>query len=154
MHKPVRFVCILLVGGFVLIQFFQPERNHGTIDPEIDLLTYSTIPDSLANILMNSCYNCHSNRTNYPWYSYIAPVSWMLQRHVDRGKKELNMSNFGDLEKSQKIGVLADLCDVIESGSMPLKSYLIIHRNARITDSETELFCDWTELEALRIMRE
>lgn len=154
MRKPYRFVGIVLVGSFLLFQFFQPERNKGTIDPEIDLLMYSTIPDSLASILMNSCYDCHSNRTNYPWYSYIAPVSWVLQRHIDRGKEELNLSNFGDLEKSQKIGTLADLCDVIESGSMPLKSYLIIHRNARIINSKAEELCTWTELEALSIMKE
>ena len=64
------------------------------------------------------------------------------------------MSSFGDLEKGQKIGALADLCDAIESGSMPLTSYLIIHRNARIKESEAEALCNWSELEALGIMRE
>jgi len=154
MSKPVRLTVILLIGGFVLIQFFQPDRNKGTIDPEIDVLTFSTIPDSLANMLKNSCYDCHSNHTIYPWYSYISPVSWMLEKHINKGKKKLNLSNFGDLEKSQKIGALADLCDVMESGSMPLKSYLVIHRDARLKDSEITAFCNWSELEALRIMRE
>ena len=154
MSKPVRLTGILLIGGFILIQFFQPDRIKGTIDPEIDVLTFSTIPDSLANILKNSCFDCHSNCTNYPWYSYISPVSWMLAKHINKGKEELNLSNFGNLEKSQKIGALADLCDVIESGSMPLKSYLIIHRSARINEAEIEALCNWSELEALRIMRE
>jgi len=153
MRRPVRFVGILLIGVFVLIQFFQPDRNKGTIDSEIDLVTISSIPDSLTNILRNSCYDCHSNRTNYPWYSYISPVSWMLEKHISMGKEALNMSIFGELETGQKIGALADLCDVIESGSMPLTSYLIIHRNARIKESEAEALCNWSELEALRIMR-
>ena len=154
MRRRVRLLIIILIGGLILIQLFQPERNKGAINPEIDLLTISTIPDSLASIFKKSCYDCHSNRTNYPWYSYIAPVSWMLQKHINKGKEALNLSSFGNLDKAKKIGALADLCDVIESGSMPLKSYLIIHRNARIMQEETEKICNWTEMEALRIMRD
>jgi hypothetical protein len=154
MRWRVRIVVVLLIGGLILIQLFQPDRNKGTIVPEIDLLTISAIPDSLASILKNSCYDCHSNRTNYPWYSYIVPISWMLEKHIDKGKEALNLSSFGNLEKAKKIGALTDLCDVIESGSMPLKSYLIIHRNARIMEAEAEKICNWTEMEALGIMRE
>lgn len=154
MRKPIKMVGIVLVGGIVLIQFFQPERNLGNVDTENDLVTVTMVPDSLATILKNSCYDCHSNRTEYPWYSYISPVSWYLEKHIRKGKEELNMSDFGNLEKGMKIGVLADVCDVMESGSMPLKSYLVIHKSALVNEAEKKAICSWSELEALKIMRE
>ncbi len=154
MRKPIKMVGIVLVGGIVLIQFFQPERNLGNIDTEDDLVTVTMVPDSLATILKNSCYDCHSNRTEYPWYSYISPVSWYLEKHIRKGKEELNMSDFGNLEKGMKIGVLADVCDVMESGSMPLRSYLVIHKSALVNEAEKKAICSWSELEALKIMRE
>lgn len=154
MRKPVKIAGILLIGIIIVIQFFQPERNKGTNDPATDLLQVVTIPDSLSAILMNACYDCHSNRTDYPWYSYISPVSWYLEKHIRAGREELNLSHFGNLEKVEKIGMLADICDVIDDGSMPLKSYSMIHRHARIDPAEGEAICNWTESEALRIMRE
>lgn len=154
MRKPIKMVGIVLVGGIVLIQFFQPERNLGNVDTENDLVTVTMVPDSLATILKNSCYDCHSNWTEYPWYSYISPVSWYLEKHIRKGKEELNMSDFGNLEKGMKIGVLADVCDVMESGSMPLKSYLVIHKSALVSEAEKKAICSWSELEALKIMRE
>lgn len=154
MRKPIKMVGIVLVGGIVLIQFFQPERNLGNVETENDLVTVTMVPDSLATILKNSCYDCHSNRTDYPWYSYISPVSWYLEKHIRKGKEELNMSDFGNLEKGLKIGVLADVCDVMESGSMPLKGYLVIHKSALVNEAEKKAICSWSELEALKIMRE
>ena len=154
MRKPIKMVGIVLVGGIVLIQFFQPERNLGNVDTENDLVTVAMVPDSLATILKNSCYDCHSNRTEYPWYSYISPVSWYLEKHIRKGKEKLNMSDFGNLEKGMKIGVLADVCDVMESGSMPLKSYLVIHKSALVNEAEKKAICSWSELEALKIMSE
>ena len=154
MKRTFKIVGLILIGGIVLIQFFHPERNSGNNTSDVDFLTVASAPDSLAAIFKNSCYDCHSNQTNYPWYSYISPVSWFLNKHIEEGKEELNLSQFGNLEKNQKIGVLSDICEELESGSMPLKSYLIIHRHALVHPTEMEAICDWTELAALKIMRE
>ena len=137
-----------------MIQFFHPERNSGNNTSNVDFLAVTSAPDSLAAIFKYSCYDCHSNRTNYPWYSYISPVSWFLNKHIEEGKEELNLSQFGNLDKNQKIGVLSDICEELESGSMPLKSYLIIHRKALVNVADAGAICDWTELAALNIMRE
>ena len=145
---------MVLIGGLVLIQFFQPERNLGNENREKDLLTIASVPDSLAIIFKSSCYDCHSNRTAYPWYSYISPVSWYLEKHVRNGKDALNFSNFGNLGKKQRISALSNICDVLESGSMPLKSYLLIHQSSRLVESEREALCNWAEMEALIIMKE
>ena len=154
MKRTIKIVGLVLIGGIVLIQFFHPERNSGNNTSDVDFLTVTSAPDSLAAIFKNSCYDCHSNQTNYPWYSYISPVSWFLNKHIEEGKEELNLSQFGNLDKNQKIGVLSDICEELESGSMPLKSYLIIHRKALVNLADAEAICDWTELAALKIMRE
>jgi len=112
------------------------------------------MPEEVEKVLRTSCFDCHSNRTEYPWYSYISPVSWYLESHIRKGKDQMNFDNFGHLDKNRKIGILADICDEIESGSMPLKSYLLFHRKAMIGEEDKETLCSWTELEAVSIMRE
>lgn len=154
MSKPVKIVLLAVIGMVILIQFFQPERNRGIKDTEDDLFVGTMAPDSLVSLLKTSCYDCHSNHTDYPWYGNVSPVSWMLNRHVQKGREELNFSSFGKLEKNQQIGALSDICDVVESGRMPLKSYLLIHRDARLTQQEIEAICTWTESEALQLMRQ
>jgi len=155
MRKPVIIAGLILLCVFVILQFFQPDRNPGIqLNEENDLVIITGMPDSLAVIFTNSCYDCHSGRTNYPWYSYISPISWYLSSHIEKGKEQLDFNNFGSLEKSQRIGALADICEEIESDLMPLKSYLLIHRSARIGEDEKEAICIWSEAEALKIMRE
>lgn len=145
---------VVLLAVLLFLQVFQPERNLGEPDNMNDLVESLGMPDSLAVVLKRSCYDCHSNRTEYPWYSYIAPVSWYLDNHIRKGKDHVNFNSFGALEKSGKIGVLSDICEEVESGSMPLKSYTLIHGNARVSDIEKEALCRWAELESLKIMRE
>ncbi len=154
MRKSAKIIGSALIGGIVLIQFFQPDRNLGKFNPGTDMLVVTNAPDSLASVLKNSCYNCHSNQTRYPWYGYIAPVSWYLDTHIQKAKADLNMSNFGGLDKKKKIGTLSKICEELESGSMPLKSYLLIHQEARLSKSEIKAICDWSEFTALKIMRE
>ncbi len=154
MKKSTRIGGILLIGGLVVIQFFQPDRNMGSLDVDRDMVAVTGAPDNVAAILNNSCYDCHSNQSHYPWYGYISPVSWYLNKHIVEAKEDLNMSNFGNLEKKKKIGVLTEICEELESGSMPLKSYLIIHRNSKISEAEVKIICKWTEITALKMMRE
>jgi len=154
MRRPVKIGVISLIAAVILIQFFRPERNLGEPGSESDMLIVTLPPDSLAVIFRTSCYDCHSDQTSYPWYGSVSPVSWILNRHIQSGKEQLNFSQFGNLEKNQKIGALADICDVLESGSMPLKGYLLVHREARISEQNLNALCSWTEAVALQLMRE
>jgi hypothetical protein len=154
MKKSVKIALGILFAGLIVIQFFQPDRNLGEVRTDDELVLLTGAPEEIAAILATSCYDCHSNHTNYPWYSRVSPVSWFLDEHIRKGKEALNFSNWGSLEKKEKIGVLADICDEIKSGNMPLKSYLLIHRNARLTDMDAETLCLWTDSEALELLRE
>lgn len=154
MKKGIKIAGLLIILILIVLQFFRPEKNQAATVQEYDLLQVSTIPDSLASILVISCYDCHSNHTEYPWYSRISPVSWYLDKHIRDGKEDLNLSAYGLLDKAGKIGVLSDIYDAMEAGSMPLQSYLLIHRDASLSKDEIDALLDWSDQESLRLMRE
>jgi Haem-binding domain len=153
MGKPFKIAGLALIGFIVVIQFIQPERNIYEGSPEHDMLSTLSVPILVAELLQNSCYDCHSANTRYPWYSKISPVSWYLNLHIEQGKEALNFSEFAQLKKRKKIGALSSICEVLELGSMPLPGFLIIHRNAVMDEEEIASICDWSESEALIIMQ-
>lgn len=152
MRKP-KLAGLILVGLLFAIQFIQPDRNLSEDTQENDMLSAMAVPGHMADLLKNSCYDCHSEFTRYPWYSRISPVSWLLNLHIERGKEGLNFNEYAGLKERKKIGTLTSVCDVLESGSMPLPGYLIIHRDAVLDDGEIAEICDWAESEALKIMQ-
>lgn len=154
MKRAVKWAGIGLVAGLVVIQFFQPEKNMSPVDPSEDLLMVASPPGHVAELIKSSCYDCHSNQTVYPWYSKVAPVSWYLQKHIKKGKSDLNVSEYGSLDKTDKIEFLVDLCEVVEAGTMPLLSFTLIHKAARLSEEDREVICVWSEEEALKVMRE
>lgn len=154
MKRGIKWALMGLAGGLLVIQFFQPEKNILPVNPAEDLLMVASPPEHLAELIKNSCYDCHSNQTVYPWYSKVAPVSWYLQKHVKKGKVDLNVSEYGSLDKADKIEVLVDFCEVVEAGTMPLPSYGLIHKEARLSEEDKEAICVWSEEEALKVMRE
>lgn len=154
MKRGIKWAGLGLAAGLVLIQFFQPEKNMRPVDPAQDLLMVAEVPEHLAELIKNSCYDCHSNQTVYPWYSKISPVSWYLQKHIIKGKEDLNASEYGSLDKADKIELLVDLCEVVEAGTMPLISFTLIHKEAKLSQEDIEALCIWSEEEALKVMRE
>lgn len=153
MGKAFKFFGLFLVGVLILAQFFQPDKNLSSGPEDDDLTLTLDVPDQVAVLLKNSCYDCHSNNTRYPWYNRISPVSWYMNKHVEEGKEALNFSEFGKLKARKKIGDLSTICEVIEAGSMPLVSFTIIHRDAKLNEKEKIIICDWAEAESERLMK-
>jgi hypothetical protein len=96
----------------------------------------------LGAILKRSCQDCHSNETSWPWYSHIAPVSWMISKHVTQGRGKLNFSEWtaGKVTSNQ----VAELCDAVSNGSMPLRGYTMLHRDARLSSHDVQVICNWS----------
>jgi hypothetical protein len=103
------------------------------------------VPESVANIFRKSCNDCHTNQTEWPWYSEIAPVSWAVAEHVEDGRRHLNFSEWGSYETRRRNKKLDEICEQVESREMPLSQYLWAHRDAKLTDSEIKIVCAWTE---------
>lgn len=139
-------ILIIVFVVFIALQFFQPTLPEVINTNPNDLVSNNKdIPEDVSAILKNSCYDCHSNETTYPWYSYISPVSLLVVRDIEVGKEELNFSNWEDLNKIEKAGALDDITGVIEIGEMPMKIYTIIHQDANLNDAERELLINWAE---------
>jgi len=145
--KTTRRIFYILILGFIILQIFQPEKNLGERDVPEDLFNTLSVDKDVRDILETSCYDCHSNSTNYPWYSNVSPVSIFLNKHIVDGKNELNFSEWGNYSDRDKISRLVDIYEAIESGGMPLQSYLIIHKDAELNDEDVDKVLTWTETE-------
>jgi hypothetical protein len=154
MKKIIRMSLYIILGSFIFIQFFRVEMNTAEEVPATDFITASTdMPEELKELFKNSCYDCHSNNTNYPWYGHVAPFSWLLDQHIRNGKHELNFSEYDTLTSRKKIAILDELCEVVIDSSMPPSNYLMLHSDAILSEEDKEMLCDWAETEAMKLLR-
>lgn len=144
-------ILIGLLIVLVIAQFIQPSKNNGIASPATDISHALAVPDTIMGILKTSCYDCHSNHTEYPWYSRITPVNWWLKNHIDDGKHELNFSEFSTYNAKRKNKKLEELAEQIEKKEMPLKSYALIHTNSRLNDDQRKQLIDWAKAEREKI---
>lgn len=143
--KKWKLILLILLVAFVVIQFFRPEYNSGELKGENDIYHVVDVPDDVHEILVKACYDCHSNHTEYPWYSHIQPFGWWIAEHVEEGKEELNFSEFKNMKKKGKLHKLHETIEMIEENAMPLESYLYIHSDAKLTAEEKEKVITWAE---------
>ena len=139
----------ILLGVLVVlvaIQFIRPAKNLGAAEPGPNDITVLH-PTSLEvkAILARACYDCHSDRTRYPWYAEVQPVGWWLAWHVKEGKRHLNFSQFGVYPGTRASRKLTQLMEETKDEGMPLPSYTWIHRDAKLTDAQIATVCDWAE---------
>ena len=137
-------VLLGLLVVFILMQMIRPNKNDSRNDIN-HISTVINVPGQVQEILKTSCNDCHSNFTNYPWYSEIAPVSWYLASHVNDGKKHMNLSDWTIYNKNQQDHILKDFEEVVETHEMPLKSYLILHKEAEMTAEQYEILMNWVK---------
>ncbi|WP_417890230.1 heme-binding domain-containing protein [Xanthomarina gelatinilytica] len=136
--KIVKIIAIVLLVAFVGIQFIPTTRNQSDTVPETDFMLVNKVPENIQNKLQVSCYDCHSNNTQYPWYNKIQPVAWFLEDHIKEGKAELNFNEWDSLSSRRKASKLRSIIKQIENGEMPLDSYTLIHSEATFTEAEAK----------------
>ena len=141
--KIVKIIILVLLVAFVGIQFVPTERNQSDMDPVTDFMLVNTVSKDIKNKLQVSCYDCHSNNTQYPWYNKIQPVSWILEGHIKDGKEELNFNEWDLLSSRRKASKLRSIIKQIESSEMPLSSYTLIHKDAKFSDREKKELIEW-----------
>ncbi len=134
---------LLLLLAFIIIQFFRPAKNISKDISPNDISTKYTIPADVQTILKTSCYDCHSNNTNYPWYNNIQPVAWWLDDHVKEGKKELNFSEFASYRIGRQYKKLEEINKQVKESEMPLESYTFIHSDAKLSDQQKLSIANW-----------
>jgi uncharacterized membrane protein len=138
------------VGGIILLltaalQFTNPRHLNPTVQPGHDLLASNAPPAEVAALLKNACYNCHSDETVWPWYSFIAPLSWPLVGHVNDAREAMNFSQWPHDDPSHARKRWRRIRDAVDSEEMPLRSYTWIHPEARLTAEQRKRLVQWAE---------
>lgn len=110
-----------------------------------DIIQSGIVNEEVASMLKVSCYNCHSNETVYPWYSYVAPSSWLVAKDVREAREELNFSEWQNIEMIDQLGKLDDIYQEVESGKMPLGIYTLVHSSAKLDEAQRQSIITWAE---------
>ena len=143
--KPIKKILLALLVVFIAIQFIQPAHNKSVQVLSTDFAKIYTVPDSVKSLLHNACHDCHSNNTSYPWYSNIQPMAWMMAKHIKNGKEKLNFSDFGINTTRKQMSKLKEISNQIKDDEMPLSSYELMHKNARLSQNEKILLMNWMQ---------
>jgi hypothetical protein len=139
MKKKWKLIVIAVIAALVLIQLIPVQRINPPVTADLQA------PEEVKAILRTSCYDCHSHETQWPFYSYVAPVSWFIAHDVHNGRENLNFSEWGtqpeELQKFLKQQIYKEVLD----GEMPLRQYVLMHPGARISDAELNTLKQWAE---------
>lgn len=141
--KFLRILLILLVAALVVIQFIGIERSNPEFDQSLDLITMEKPPMDVEKILRASCYDCHSNETIWPWYSYVAPASWLIKQHVDDGRDNINFSDWGEYELEDRAYIIEEMIEEVEDGEMPFPGYDVFHPDAKLSEEQKKALFNW-----------
>lgn len=136
-------ILIALLVILIIIQFFRIDKNTPEINIMDDFITITQPSDSVKLILNNACYDCHSYNTNYPWYSNVAPFSWLIGNHIEDGRRHLNFAIWGSYENKKQEHKLEECIEEIQKGEMPIKSYTWIHPESNLSEKEQKLLIDF-----------
>ena len=143
MRKWIKKTLIGLLIVLVLIQFIRIDKTNPTSNPELDIITTLNPPTDLAHIIKIACYDCHSNHTEYPWYTNIAPISFWIKNHINHARKHLNFSEWGSYNNKRAHHKLEECYEEVLEGHMPLPSYLWMHSEAKITNDQRKSLATW-----------
>ena len=141
--KIFKKILVALLIVFIIIQFIRPAKNKSEQLMPTDITKTINVPDKVLDVFKNSCYDCHSNNTRYPWYINIQPFGWVLANHIKNGKENLNFSEFGYYSKRKQANKLKSIALSVNDGSMPLPSYTIMHTDAKLSEENKKLITDW-----------
>lgn len=151
MKKTLKWAAVALAVLFLGAQAYRPDLSGPPIEESKSMRATAHLTPEVGAIFDRACNDCHSSKTDWPWYSQIAPVSWWLKSHVEDGRRQLSFSEWGTYPQRKAGRKLKEICDQVEAGEMPLKSYLLMHPAARLSDADKKLICDWTDAERARI---
>ena len=139
MRRKLHWILPGLVIIFILIQFIPVDRSNPPVQQDVNA------PGEVKSVLKQSCYDCHSNETRWPWYSQVAPISWLVAGDVAEGREHLNFSEWNRIDAYEQQKVVEEIWEEVDKGEMPLWFYLPLHPEARLTDTDRSVLRDWEQ---------
>jgi cytochrome c551/c552 len=127
----------MFLGAFVAAQGVRFPRTNPPVESDV------AAPPAVEAILHRACYDCHSHETVWPWYSNVAPVSWLVIHDVDEARHHVDFSTWGTLSEQKRLKKLDDIVEMVQEGDMPLWYYVLMHPRARLTDEDVATLRQW-----------
>lgn len=138
MRKRTRAILAVLIL-VVAAQSIPVDRSSAPVGDDLQ------IPPAVTEVLRRSCFDCHSSETRWPWYAHVAPVSWVLARHVEEGRGHLDFTNWNGLDARKRSHLIGEILDETSQGEMPLGSYLWLHSEAKLSGADLETLREWAQ---------
>ena len=127
---------IVLAIILVLIQFVRIDKTNPELVIENDFIEIMKPKAEITSMIKASCYDCHSNQSNYPWYTNVAPVSWLVKNHINEGRRHFNFSEWNQYSLEDRKEILHECAEEVVEKVMPMKPYLLVHSEAHLTDEQ------------------
>lgn len=141
----VKAVLTALTAFLIVIQIFQPARTNPSAAPGKSLAAHVGVPEGVYASLLRSCGDCHSNQTRWPWYSRVAPLSWVITDDVNEGRRHMNLQDWeAQPDPKQAHDRLVDICPEIQKRGMPPFSYRLAHTDNQLNQNEIGAICSWS----------
>lgn len=141
--KIFKKIAVALLVLLVILQFIRPEKNLAQGDVIADFRADTQLPPQIEKTFERACFDCHSNRTKYPWYAEIAPVSYWIAGHVNEGKEHFSLSDWNSYNAERKDHKLEELAEEVKEKHMPLESYLWIHNESKLSQADIDAIVTW-----------
>ena len=142
--KYVKILVAILGVALLAVQFIHPAKNRSQPAPGSGIESAFPVPGHVMQIFRRSCFDCHSDSTVYPWYAEIQPFGWWLNSHIEDGTRHLDFDRFASYRPVRQYVKFKDIVEQLQQDEMPLRSYLFIHRYARLTPDEKEEVIRWS----------
>ncbi|ULQ56323.1 heme-binding domain-containing protein [Flavihumibacter rivuli] len=142
----IKKILTALLVILLVLQVFRPKKDNNASAPSpANINQFASVPDDVDKLLRTSCYDCHSNTTVYPWYTNIQPIGWWLEDHIKEGKGELNFDEFGNYNLRRQYHKLEEVAELVKENEMPLKSYTLVHTEAKLSEEQKQQIILWTD---------
>ena len=142
-------VAAVLIGACSILVHPYGDVKHRASDAA--LMNDAMVDTTITKIVGNSCKNCHSEKTEWPWYSYVAPMSWLIEGDVYNARRHMNLSHWDDYDIDKKQGLLSEIAVMVRNRKMPLPRYLVLHPEAKLSDADINQIYQWTRNERRRL---
>lgn len=129
-------ILIVLAIILVLIQFVRIDKTNPEVVIENDFIEMAKPNAAIASMIKSSCYDCHSSQSKYPWYTNVAPVSWLVKNHINEGRRHFNFSEWNQYSLEERKEILHECAEEVAEKVMPMKPYLLVHSEAKLTDEQ------------------
>jgi hypothetical protein len=151
-RKLIRTLALVLLGMMLVASVISATRRSENANTS--LLAGAQVSPQVRSTIDRSCRDCHSEATRYPWYSYIAPVSWFINQDVQSGREHLNFSRWSEYSVIRRERCLSEIANQVQDGGMPLAGYTFLHRDAKLSQADVEAVFKWTQEERARLIME